>query len=260
MAEPRERIFNVPPVVLALVALLAVIHLVMAFGLTVAETNALLRQIAFSPLRYLSGVPEHVLPNGLGPRIWTFVSYAFAHINLNHLIFNLLWLVAFGAPVARRFGTLRFLAFYAATAAAGALAHLAIHWGDVSPMIGASAAVSGAMGAAMRFVFQQEGPLGMLGRGDESSYRVPAAPLTAMVRDPRALAFLAVWFGVNLLFGLGTIAMPGTEGAVIAWEAHVGGFIAGLLGFSLFDPVRPPDPAAGADSEPANPDDKMLNQ
>ena len=260
MAEPRERIFNVPPVVLALVALLALTHLAMAFGLTVAETNSLLRYIAFSPLRYLSDVPEHVLPNGLGPRVWTFVTYAFAHINLNHLIFNLLWLVAFGAPVARRFGTLRFLMFYAVTAAAGALAHLAVHWGDVSPMIGASAAVSGAMGAAMRFVFQQEGPLGMLGRGDESSYHVPAAPLTAMLRDPRALAFLAVWFGVNLLFGLGAVTMPGTEGAVVAWEAHIGGFIAGLLAFGLFDKDPPPKTSSSADSDLANPDDKQLNQ
>jgi membrane associated rhomboid family serine protease len=178
---PRERMFNVPPVVLALVALMALIHLGMAFGLTVAETNDLLRYVAFSPLRYMSDIPDSILPNGLGPRIWTFVSYAFVHLNLNHLIFNLLWLVAFGSPVARRFGALRFLTLYFATAAAGALAHLAIYWGSVSPMIGASAAISGAMGAAMRFVFQREGPLGLLGGSDEESYRVPAAPLTAMV-------------------------------------------------------------------------------
>ena len=72
-----------------------------------------------------------------------------------------------------------------------------------------------------------------------------------MLRDPRILAFLAVWFGVNFIFGVGAVSMPGTEGTV-AWQAHVGGFLAGLLGFSLFDPVR----HAGADeSSPITTDD-----
>src|SRR5687767_7055002 len=252
---------------MALMALLTLIHLGMAFGLTEPQTNDVLFFIAFTPLRYLSGVhlrgiPDSWLTTGLGPQIWTFVTYAFVHLNLNHLFFNLIWLLAFGAPVARRFGSLRFLVFYAATAAAGALTHLVVHWGDLSPMIGASAAVSGAMGAALRFVFQQRGPLGLLGSGDEESYRVPAAPLTAMLRDPRALSFLAVWFGLNLLFGTGSIPLPGLEGNV-AWEAHIGGFLTGLLGFALFDPVKATESSAGADNAPAdahtppaNPDDK----
>jgi membrane associated rhomboid family serine protease len=123
------------------------------------------------------------------------------------------------------------------TAAAGAAAHLVTHLGELAPMIGASATVSGAMGAAMRFVFQRGGPLGMIGHGERESYHVPAASLATMLRDPRILAFLAVWFGVNFIFGVGAVSMPGTEGTV-AWQAHVGGFLAGLLGFSLFDPVR----------------------
>jgi membrane associated rhomboid family serine protease len=50
------------------------------------------------------------------------------------------------------------------------------------------------------------------------------------------LAFLAVWFGVNIIFGIGSIAI-GADGASVAWQAHIGGFFAGLLLFSLFDPV-----------------------
>ena len=50
------------------------------------------------------------------------------------------------------------------------------------------------------------------------------------------LAFLAVWFGLNLLFGLGSLSITGGEQAV-AWQAHIGGFVAGLLLFGLFDPV-----------------------
>jgi membrane associated rhomboid family serine protease len=66
---------------------------------------------------------------------------------------------------------------------------------------------------------------------------VPALSLTRSLRDPRVLGFLAVWFGVNIVFGVGSIAI-GSEGASVAWQAHIGGFLAGLLLFSLFDPVR----------------------
>jgi membrane associated rhomboid family serine protease len=65
---------------------------------------------------------------------------------------------------------------------------------------------------------------------------VPAAPLTTALRDPRVLAFLLVWFGLNALVGLGSMSILG-EGQVVAWQAHIGGFVAGLILFALFDPV-----------------------
>ena len=65
---------------------------------------------------------------------------------------------------------------------------------------------------------------------------MPALPLTGIVRDPRVIAFLVVWFGINILFGTGTVSVPG-EDQTVAWEAHIGGFVAGLLLFSLFDPA-----------------------
>jgi len=253
-APARERVFNIPGVVLALVVLLVLIHLTLAFLLTVEQTNRLLMLFAFSPLRYADVVvPGDILPMGWGPKLWTFVSYAFIHADLNHLFFNLVWLLAFGPPIARRFGAGRFLTFCAFTAAAGAAAHLATHSGQFAPMIGASATISGAMAAAMRFVFQRGGPLGMIGSSDQDeSYRVPAAPLTSMLRDPRILAFLAVWFGVNILFGVGAITMPGLGGGTVAWEAHIGGFLAGLLGFSLFDPAHPDTPATASQGPPVS--------
>ena len=74
------------------------------------------------------------------------------------------------------------------------------------------------------------------------------------------LAFLLVLFGVNLLFGLGSISMAGVEQA-IAWQAHIGGFLAGLLAFAAFDPIpistgggpnegmdAPPPPAINLDT------------
>ena len=119
-------------------------------------------------------------------------------------------------------------------------------------MIGASAAISGAMGAATRFAFQRGGPLA-LWRDPETAHRVPASPLMSSLRDPRVLAFLLIWFGVNLLFGVGSIGMPGVEQA-IAWQAHIGGFLVGLLAFAAFDPIPlAPPPASSQEEEDAFP-------
>jgi membrane associated rhomboid family serine protease len=136
------------------------------------------------------------------------------------------------------------------TAAAGALAHLLTHEHAVAPMIGASASVSGTMAAAIRFAFVR-GSFLSFNRGDaDAAARVPALSLARALRDPRVLGFLAVWFSVNIVFGVASIAI-GTEGASVAWQAHIGGFFAGLVLFSLFDPVpRGRGDAAGALSNP----------
>ena len=234
----RERIFDVPLAVLLTAAALGFVHLIIA-PLTEAEWREVLYIFAFIPARYdwsvLTVEPWWI---GWGAAVWTFVTYAFIHGNLGHLFFNLVWLLAFGTPVARRFGSLRFAIFFVLTAFAGAGVHLAVHFDENLPVIGASAAISGAMAAAMRFVFQRGGPLATLRGGDTATYRVPAVPLSRLLRDPRVLAFLLVWLGLNLLFGKMSTAMPGM-GQSIAWEAHIGGFLAGLFGFSAFDPVRP---------------------
>jgi len=155
--------------------------------------------------------------------------------------------LAFGSPVAQRFGSLRFTAFMALSAAAGAAVHLVTHFGELLPMVGASAAISGAMAAATRFAFQRGGPL-ELWRDRAEASRVPAAPLAASLRDPRVIAFLLVWFGLNILFGVFSLGMPGVEQA-IAWQAHIGGFLAGLLAFSAFDPVPRSSAANGGQGQ-----------
>jgi membrane associated rhomboid family serine protease len=235
----REPILNVPAVVLAVLATLVIIHLVRMFMLSAEDDRIFLYTFAFVPARYDAGLVDGVLPGGFGATIWTFVSYALIHADLSHLGFNAIWLLAFGSPVARRFGPLRTLASLAVTAAAGALAHLATHAGELEPMIGASGAISGMMAAATRFVFQPGGSLDMWRGIAGDPDRIPAAPLAVALRNPRVLAFLAVWFGVNLLFGLGSVSIIGDDHSV-AWQAHVGGFLAGLLLFSAFDPIAAP--------------------
>src|ERR1700736_6544749 len=137
-----QRILNVPPVVLVLLVLLGLVHAFLYLALTPEQTTEFLLLFAFIPARYDASVmPDIVWPGGWAADVWTFVTYALIHGDLTHLIFNAVWLLAFGSPVARRFGPWRFLSFMALTAAAGAAVHLVTHFGELLPMIGASAAI-----------------------------------------------------------------------------------------------------------------------
>lgn len=239
MDRTREPIFNVPTVVVALLAVLGLVHGARELVLSDTLDRDLILTFAFFPARYDSNpFTDGVLPGGLGASLWSFVTYALIHADLTHLGFNAIWLLAFGSPVARRFGAVRFLIFFTVTSAAGALAHLLTHPGALQPVIGASAAISGTMGAATRFAFEPGGPLDMWRRHRIDVDRIPAAPLLVALRNPRVLTFLAVWFGLNLLFGLASLPFL-EEDQAVAWQAHLGGFLAGLLLFSIFDPVDP---------------------
>lgn len=240
MNQHSEPMFNVPAVVIATVVVLLAVHGLRMLILTEAEDQQFLVIFAFIPARYDTNfLVAGSFPGGFGADLWTFFSYAFIHADLMHIGLNLAWLLPFGTALARRFGTWRYIAFMLVVAAAGAFAHLITHPAAMVPMIGASAAISGAMAAALRFILQKGGPLGLWrGEMNGDAYRVPAAPLTTTIRDPRFLIFLGAWLGLNALFGLGSVSII-EEGQEIAWQAHIGGFLAGLLLFNAFDPVAP---------------------
>ena len=239
--EPRTRepIFNLPPVVIATVAVLVLVHALRMLVLTDDQDLQFLLTFAFIPARYGSDAAATALPGGFGADLWTFFSYAFLHADILHLGLNLAWLLPFASALARRFGAWRYVLFMLVTSAAGAFAHLVSHWGALEPMIGASAAISGAMAGAMRFVFAQGGPLAAFRGAAEPIHQRPAVPLLATLRNPRFLLFVAVWLGLNALFGSGTVSFGAEAGQEIAWQAHVGGFFAGLFLFNAFDPAVP---------------------
>jgi membrane associated rhomboid family serine protease len=233
----RQAAFNAPSVIVVLLVVLVAIQAVLSFLSDADYTEALLL-FSFLPARYDHSLVQPVAwPGGAAADVWTFVTYAFLHGDWVHLGVNAIWLLAFGSAVAWRFGTLRFLAFSAVTAAAGAALHLAFHWGEMMPVIGASGALSGYMAAAIRFMFQPGAPLGLFRVGGRAAFRVPAHPLLEVLRDRRVVLFLVIWFAMNLVTGL--FSFTG-DGETIAWQAHIGGFLAGLVLFPLFDPVRSP--------------------
>ncbi len=248
----RQPIFNVPGVIVAAVALLALIHGVRDYLITDQEDAWALATFAFVPGRFTLRYDPEGLAAALGqlsqtgaamfflgdgePQWWTFVTYGFLHADWTHLGMNALWLVAFGTPLARRIGAFRFIIFSLVATVTGAAAHYLLHRYECLPVIGASAAVSGMTGACLRFVFQPHGPLGNSWTAPgEEAYRQPALTLRGVLSDSRALTFLLFWFGVNFVFGAMSQTLGLSQGPV-AWEAHAGGFVAGLLMFPLFDP------------------------
>ncbi|SFK10320.1 rhomboid family intramembrane serine protease [Methylocapsa palsarum] len=261
MVPRREKIFNIPAVIAAIVVLLVAIEAVTQ--MVSPETYlGVLEHFAFVPGRFTyafdpglvsdafdaadssesgAGVARFFLGDG-SPQWWTPVTYAFLHAGWLHVGVNSLWFVAFGSAVARRFGPPRFLLFCIAAAVAGAALHFLTHMTDLQPVVGASAVVSGAMAAAARFVFQPGAPLGeTLGfadRQDEEIYRLPALPLRELFSNRGAATFLGFWFLMNFVVGV-VPASVGMAGATIAWEAHIGGFLVGLLAFRWFDPKPP---------------------
>lgn len=238
-----QPIFNLPRAIQVFAGFLVAVHALRAIVPPDMDTAILLR-FAFLPVRYVM----EGLPGGALADVWTFATYAFLHGDVMHLLINLLWLVAFGSPVAWRFGPLRFAAFVLASAIGGSAVHLATNWAEMAPMVGASAVISGLMAAAMRFAFADGASLGSFRTRGPGAYRRPAMSLVQSFNDPRVLTFIGVWLAINLLFGAGSIGIAGADQA-IAWQAHVGGFAVGLFLFPLFDPIRrggAPDPRQDA--------------
>lgn len=238
ISEPPA--FNAPAVVLGLVGALFGVHLLATF-MDQAEANRLIAYFALSPARYAPLATGEVvpLPGGMLVDLAGFVTHIFLHADWGHLIFNSIWLLAFGTPVARRFGATRFLIFFLVCGIIGGLTHVIIHAGELVFVVGASGAVSGLMGGAARFVFLAGGPLGLIAARDPSLPGAPRAQATILqaLSDRRTLLFVGVWLGLNLVFGLSGLSLSG-ETVSIAWEAHLGGFAAGLLLFGFFDPMK----------------------
>jgi membrane associated rhomboid family serine protease len=153
-------------------------------------------------------------PTLIAARPETLVTAIFLHGSWPHALMNAAFAVAFGAPVARFLGVdfrgvAAFVLFYLVTGILANLAFAAVHPHEAIPLVGASGAVSGLMGGTARLI---------AGRG----WRI------GPIFSPPVLTLGAATIVVNLLVVLTGLA-PGLDGATIAWEAHLGGYLAGVL-------------------------------
>ncbi|WP_165498357.1 rhomboid family intramembrane serine protease [Siculibacillus lacustris] len=216
----REPIFDLPTALVVMVGVLIAVQVGRGF-LSPADDVGVMANFAFVPDRFLGEAAEYVYPGGRGAWAWTFLTYALLHDGWVHLAFNAAMLAALGRMVIARTGLVRLLALLLAATVAGAALHLAVRWGDTTPMIGASGAVAGLFGAVPRLLFAP-----------------PHAPLRsvgATLADPRARAFVFALVAMNVVLVVLGTAPFGLGGGEVAWAVHLGGFLVGFLGFAAFD-------------------------
>ena len=222
-------IFNVPSSVVVLIAIFGLIHVVREL-LPQDWDNWFLLAMSFIPARYSGFANE--FPGGDIASITSLVTHLFVHSDVLHLIFNSAWFLVFGGAIALRVGSLRFLLFSLLTGVIGILVYWLFHQESFNPTIGASGAISGLMGGILRFLFSavDSGNVAAL-RNSPRSVRL--MPLQQALTDKRVLIVIAIYIALNSIsyFGVGMF----TPGEQVAWEGHVGGFIAGVLTFGLFD-------------------------
>ena len=231
----REPIFNAPGIVVAVLGAFVAIHLARSL-LPEEAGEQLIELLAFIPARL--GSRAGAIAGGQAAAVTQFVTHVFVHGDLTHLLINSAWFLAFATPVARRVGSGRFLAFFLLCGIGGALLYLPF---NSPPMVGASGAISGLMGAFLRFLFLP------LGQGDAEALagdaqRAPLLSLGASLSDRRVLLAVAGWTLINVLVAWAAPYFLGERS--IAWEAHMGGFFTGLLTFGLFDPKVHQDSAS----------------
>lgn len=224
---PRQPIFQAPAVVLWLIGALAAAHGARSL-LSETRSQDIVFEYGLVPARYSRAFLESHMydPGTLWERALPFVSYMALHGDITHLVINCLFLFAFGPIVARRFGGALFLLFFVLCGVASAAFYLAFNWGSDVPVVGASGAIAGLTAAAIRMLPGRIAPW-MVGANE--------VPLQPLLSRP-ILVFSGVFIAINMVAALINLG-PGS--GPIAWQAHLGGYAAGLLLSGIFDLLRP---------------------
>jgi membrane associated rhomboid family serine protease len=209
----REPVFNAPWQAVAVVVLIVGGYAVQ----TLFPVDAILAAYAFAPIN-------------LAPGRWeTVITSIFLHGSWAHAMMNGAFALAFSAPLARLFGpklegALLFFGFYVLSGVLANLGYAAVHPHGQVLVVGASGAVSGLMGAAARLI----GGEGRVG------------PIFSRT----VLGMGGGWIAINVIIAVfGGSFMPGAGNAGVAWEAHIAGFIVGVLLIGPFARLAPAEEA-----------------
>ncbi len=230
-APSQEPIFNVPKCVVAVLAVLVAVQVVREL-LPSEDDLWFVLAAAFIPARY--GPIGTELPGGEAALFTSPFTHMLVHGDWVHLGLNSAWLLAFGGAIAERTGVIRFLAFFVLCGLGGAFAFYIANIDLMQPMIGASGAISGLMGGVLRILFPALDSGGFR-RLREDPRSVNLMSLREALTDRRILVTSAILVVLNVLTIIGFGAAQ--NGAGIAWEAHLGGYVLGLFTYGLFDKV-----------------------
>ncbi|MFU8771425.1 MAG: rhomboid family intramembrane serine protease [Anaerolineales bacterium] len=146
----------------------------------------------------------------------------FVHGSLTHILFNMVYLVAFADNVEDRLGHWRFLAFYLLAGLVAGLAQVLVDVSSTVPTVGASGAIAGVLAAYV--VLFPQGKVRMF---------LFLGPLSR-IRRVSALFYIAIWFAMQFFSGVGSLGVATAETGGVAYWAHIGGFLAGLMLAILF--------------------------
>ena len=152
----------------------------------------------------------------------------FVHVGWLHILGNMLFLWVFGDNIEDALGHVRYLLFYLVVGLAATATQVALSMNDFVPMVGASGAIAGVMGAYI--VMYPHARITVI---------IPFLWFLGPAYMP-ALALIGIWFFIQLVSGVGSIGYATGGGGGVAWWAHIGGFLTGLLLINLFRTGRRP--------------------
>jgi membrane associated rhomboid family serine protease len=210
--DPRRHIF--PWVTVALI-LANVAVFIYELGLSGPGLEQFVMSVGTIPEEILRGVD--LPPPAPGPVYVTLITAMFVHGGFLHIASNMLYLWVFGDNVEDTIGHLGFLAFYFASGIAAGLTHVFVNSGSDIPSVGASGAVAGVLGAyILLFPSARVRTIIFLG------------PFITVPRIP-AMLLIGFWFVTQLISGIAALDETTAQAAGVAFWAHIGGFVAGLL-------------------------------
>ncbi|RJQ49604.1 MAG: rhomboid family intramembrane serine protease [Desulfobacteraceae bacterium] len=216
---------NYPIVNSAVIALNVLIYLVqLAQG---PELERFIYIYGLVPARY--SVPDIASYFTAGGQLFSFVSFMFLHGGFWHLLGNMWSLHIFGDNVEDEMGPLRYLFFYFACGIASGMTHLLFNFYSNVPAIGASGAIAGVMGAY--FILHPRSKILTL---------IPIFFIPYFIEIP-AFFFLGLWFVIQFVSAAGTRG----DASGIAWWAHIGGFVLGIVFLKLLSRIPSGQGAGG---------------
>ena len=174
------------------------------YALVASNTAVFLYQTALDPnasatlIARFGVIPYYLTTDFHASSLSTVITSQFLHGDLFHLAWNLWVLLVLGRKVEQTMGHARYTVFYLLTGVCAAAAHVFVEPHARAPMIGASGAISGLLGASLQ-----------------------------LVRDRWTMVLIVVWFATQLALGLNSLGQA--LAAPIAFFAHIGGFVSGLL-------------------------------
>ena len=191
-------------------------------GATGLDINVFFLKWGFIPQELTSGQPYTRLALGFDsldiaspvPTVGTIFSSMFIHGGLMHFAGNVMFLWVFGNNIEDRLGHLKYLLFYLLTGVIATLSHLAIDPHSQTPLVGASGAISGVMGAYLLMY-------------PYNHIKALVIFFFITVVQLQAVYFLGFWFLLQVLNALGTLGI--SEQVNVAFLAHVGGFLSGVV-------------------------------